>query len=403
MMHKEEKFNKVCLLVVDGFGIGEMNDTKIVRPLDVGSNTALHVIKNNPNLDFPSFRKLGLYDLLNIECNDINFINGQSELKHFGADSFYGHQEIMGTNPIKPEFKPFNYYLNEVIKILKINNIKYEIIYDNPTLILIENCFTIGDNIETDLGQAFNITADLNVLKFSEVVKIGKLIRKVIKVPRLIIFGSKETCVEKILDSVEIKQKIYIGVNAPKSGVYSKSYECIHLGYGIDYTKQCTYNLVNQGIEVSLIGKTADIITAQGAECTPGVDTEFVMSKIVEKVKKQKKGLIFANVQETDLSGHECDVEKFGKKLKIVDNYLKIIMDEILDETLLIVMADHGDDPCIGHAQHTREYVPLLIYHNNIKSKKLLDDSKTMANVGQTVYHILTGKYLEFGEVIDLY
>lgn len=397
-MHKEKLFKKVVLLVVDGFGVGEMDDVIDIRPLDIGSNTALNVIKD---LEYKTFEKLGLYDLLNLKKTSNNFIIGTSNLMHFGADSFFGHQEIMGTEPKRAEINTFSFYFNDIVNLLEKLSIKYTIINEGSKLIVVNDCFTIADNIETDKGQAFNITADLNVMSFDDVVYIAKKIRSIIKVPRLIVFGSKDTSLKRILSCIEIPEIGVIGVNAPQSGVYTDTYQCVHLGYGIDESKQCSSKLIQLGYDVSLIGKTADVIKANGAELFAEVDTLKIMKKTIEQEKVQDNGLIFVNVQETDLAGHEENLEKFQQKLKIVDEYLSKLINQLDDNTLLIVMADHGDDPCIGHAFHTREKVPIMFYHNNITEQKFLDNRDTMADVGQSVFNLITKKKLDYGKIIE--
>lgn len=391
-------YNRIILLVIDGFGVGAMADCKKVRPNDVGSNTALHVLKNNQQMNYPNLRKLGLYDLLGLEQNSFPYIIGKSNLKHFGADSYFGHQEIMGTKPVSPQISTFDKSIDNIKKVLKQHKVEYYEYGNKQKLLIVENCFTVGDNIETDPGQAFNITADLNVLDFSRVVEIAKIIREVIYVPRLIVFGSKDTSLGTILNATEEKNNT-IGVNAPKSGVYTDTYECVHIGFGVDYSKQCSQMLVNNNVSVTLIGKTADVITCEGAKFVPMVETCKVMDSIIDEMKT-KTQFIFANVQETDLAGHMQDTSKFGQKLKIADSKLSEVCKEMHADDLLIVMADHGDDPTIGHSMHTREQVPILIYSPENTEQQVIPNLSTMADIGATIFYNFTEKKLEYGNPI---
>lgn len=398
MIHKELVFNQVILLVIDGFGIGAMDDCQQVRPNDLGANTARHVLESNTNIEYPNLRKLGLYDLLECEKNDIPYIVTKAKLKHFGADSYFGHQEIMGTEPVAPLISTFSQSIEMVKQELDKHNINYYCKGNNKQLLVVEECFTIADNIETDPGQAFNITADLNILKFEQVVEIAKIVRAVIHVPRLIVFGSQDTSLDNILNAIEETEHA-IGVNAPKSGVYTDTYECVHIGFGVDFKKQCTQLLIEDNIPVTLIGKAADVITCNKAKYLPMVDTTMVMDAIIDEMNTETK-FIFANVQETDLAGHMQSTEKFTEKLKIVDRKLESVFNKMTAKDLLIVMADHGDDPTIGHPMHTREEVPILVYSPINREQLVLPKRETMADVGATIYYNFTNKKLEFGTPI---
>lgn len=391
-------YNRIVLLVIDGFGVGAMADCAQVRPADIGSNTALHVLMSNEQIDYPNLRKLGLYDLLGLEKNNIPYIVGKSNLKHFGADSYFGHQEIIGSEPAAPQISTFDKSIDDIKRALDQNQINYREHGNSRKLLIVEECFTIADNIETDPGQAFNITADLNILNFTEVVKIARIVRAVINVPRLIVFGSKDTSLNKILNAIEETTET-IGVNAPKSGVYTDTYECIHIGFGVDYTKQCAQRLSLDHVPVTLIGKAADVITCDRAKYIPMVDTTKVVDAVIEELASDGK-FIFANVQETDLAGHMQDEHKFGRKLQIVDSKLSEIFEVMRSDDLLIVMADHGDDPTIGHPMHTREKVPILIYSPVNTKQQTIPELSTMADIGATIFYNFIGENLDFGNPI---
>ncbi len=392
-------YKRIILLVIDGFGIGAMDDCEKIRPNDIGSNTALHVLSKNKEKDYSNLRKLGLYDLLGLEKNNTPHIIGKANLKHFGADSYFGHQEIMGSEPVAPRISTFENYIDKIKEEFKQQNINYYEYGENKKILVVEDCFTIGDNIETDPGQAFNVTADLNVLDFNKVVDIAKKVREVIEVPRLIVFGSKDTSLENILNAIEETSET-IGVNAPKSGVYTDTYECVHIGFGVDYTKQCAQKLSEKDVPVTLIGKAADVITCKGAKYLPMVETSKVMDTIIEEMNDKEK-FIFANVQETDLAGHMQDVKKFGEKLEIVDYKIGEILKKIKKDDLLIIMADHGDDPLIGHPMHTREQVPILIYSSRNNRQVNVGELETMADVGASIYYNYEKENLSFGNVIN--
>ncbi len=392
---------RFILIVLDGFGIGAMEDVLIDRPHDVGSNTALNVIKEC-NSEWKNLESLGLMNLLKYESKEMkkvdNCIVGKSKLIHYGADSFFGHQEIMGSMPLRVDEKPLSVFIDVIMDKLLENNIQAKLIEnDFGNVIEVENSFIIGDNIETDPGQAINITASLNDMDFSRVVEIARLVRDVVSVPRVIVFGSNETNMIKIRSSIKSLNQGYVGVDAPESGVYTNSYQCVHLGYGINVDEQVGSKLASNEIKSLYMGKVADVVYNHFGDNIPGVDTLTLMNELIKQMDNDEYGFIALNIQETDLAGHAQDSHKLNKVVNIVDEKLTIVFDKLKNDDILLIMADHGDDPTIGHPQHTREYVPLLIKTN--KSLQIdLGIRNTMADVGATIVDYLVGDELIHGE-----
>ncbi|MCW6093152.1 phosphopentomutase [Clostridium sporogenes] len=381
--------NRFIVIVLDGFGVGYMKDVKVVRPLDVGANTCKHILEKNPQFKLPNLEKLGLMNALGEEIGILKFQEnatfGKAELAHFGADTFMGHQEIMGTLPKLPIKEGFITVINKVYEELKNRGYKVQIKEGKEGKFLIVNdALTIADNIEADLGQAYNITAALDIMPFEDVLTVGKIVREYSRVSRVITFGGEDITLENILNAVEEKGNGFIGINAPKSGVYNKGYQCIHLGYGINAEVQIPTILGKKGIDVTLLGKVADIVSNEYGKSISCVDTEEVLKLTIKEMKSMDKGFICTNVQETDLCGHRENVEEYFKKLSIADKYLGEIMKELEEDDILLVMADHGNDPTIGHSRHTREMVPLLVHGPKVK-KVSLGIRNTLSDVGATV------------------
>ncbi len=381
---------RFLIIVLDGFGIGCMKDVKEVRPEDIGANTCKHILqakKGGPKLN--SLERLGLINALGEEIGGMKFSEnctfGRGELMHFGADTFYGHQEIMGTKPKNPIKEPFYKAADRIYEALKKEGYQVSYVHGSKGKYLkVMDALTIADNIEADPGQAYNITSALDLISFEEVLKIGRIARKHSYVSRVITFGGEGITLEDILMAQEEKENGFIGINAPKSGVYNKGYRVIHLGYGIDESVQVPTIMGKEGKEVVLIGKVADIVANDYGKSITGVDTEEVLKVTIEELRNMQEGFICTNVQETDLSGHSEDVDRYFEKLLIADRYIGDIMKEIHGEDILLVMADHGNDPTIGHSHHTREMVPLLIYGEKIK-KIDLGIRATLSDVGATV------------------
>lgn len=379
---------RFVLLILDGFGIGAMADTPKVRPQDKDANTCKHIFKCTKNLKLPNLQRLGLMNALGEETQDmkksLNAIYGISNLKHFGADTYLGHQEIMGSDPKMPLIQPFSSCIDEVYNELKINGYDVKYIGDDLKFLLVNNSVTIADNIEADPGLIYNVTASFDLIDFDKVLEIGRIVRSVTKVSRIIAFGGKDVSLNDILNAVEVKEEKYIGINAPKSGVYREGYLVRHLGFGIDSTVQVPTILGKSGINVVLLGKVADIVENAYGKSISCVDTNKVLELTINEMRDMESGFIATNVQETDLAGHSQDTLKYAEKLQIADYYIGQIMNYIKDDDVLLVMADHGNDPTIGSSHHTREKVPILIYGNNIKNG-YIGERNTLSDVGATI------------------
>jgi len=378
---------RFIVIVLDGFGIGAMDDVRVSRPQDLDANTCRHIIERVKGIKLYNLERLGLMNALGEEIGNMKKSKrasyGVVGLAHHGADTFYGHQEIMGTKPERPLAKPFQQCIDTVHDTLRKNG--YDVQYKGESLkfLLINGCVTVADNIEADPGHAYNVTTSLDLMDINDLVKIGKTVRNIVDVPRVIAFGGKNVKVEEILNAVEIKNDKYIGINAPKCGVYRDGYYVLHLGYGVDPNVQIPSILGTAGIRTTLIGKVADIVENKYGKSIPCVDTEKVMLYTLEEMQCNDPGLIVSNIQETDLAGHAQDVFKYAEKLETADYYIGEIMSNMNGDDILVVMADHGNDPVIGHNRHTREKAPLLTYGSNIK-QVFLGYRNTLSDVGAT-------------------
>ena len=393
---------RFVVIVLDGFGVGAMADAIKVRPEDVGANTCKHIMEKRPDLYLPNLEKLGLMNALGEEIGLMKFSKhanfGKGELMHFGADTFYGHQEIMGTFPRMPKKAPFRDSIDQVEKALKDKGYRVERVeQEGSEMLLVNDAVTVADNIETDPGQAYNVTSALDKIDFKKVVDIGKTVRKEVEVSRVITFGGENVTKQDILDAIEVNDNGYIGVNAPQSGVYDKGYQCVHLGYGIDPEVQAPTILGRAGKKVVLIGKVQDIVFNDYGKSIPGVDTAYVLQQTLSELDQLDQGFICTNVQETDLSGHGENVDRYAEKLQVADEYLGDIMKRIHGDDILIVMADHGNDPTSGDSKHTREMVPMLIYKEGLADARI-GIRKSLSDIGATVLDYFQEKKPENGE-----
>jgi phosphopentomutase len=394
--------SKFIVLVLDGFGVGYMDDVLEVRARDYGSNTALHILDKVPNSKWSNLEKLGLMNILNIETEVMkkveNCVIGKSKLQHHGGDTFLGHQEIMGTKTEKPLNKPFSYYIDEVENKLKEKGYTVERKGENVKFLWVNDKVAIGDNLETDLGQVYNVTTTFKETTFEEELEIAQVVRDIVKVERVIVFGGTMATKESILGAAREKEGKYMGIDAPLSLVYEEGYMVRHMGYGVDPNTQVPTILANNGIDVTLIGKVADIVyNAKGKSFINLVDTKTILELTLKEMDNMKKGFMCINVQETDLSGHAQNSERYSKILTIADEYIGKILEKLGDEDILVITADHGNDPTIGHSQHTRENVPLLIYNKKLNNRYInVGLRNTMSDTAATVL-----KYFGINEKLE--
>lgn len=380
---------RFVVIVLDGFGIGAMNDAAKERPGDEKANTLRSILSDYPDMKLANLEQLGLMNAFGAESNDMKYCEsanfGKSELMHFGADTFMGHQEIMGTLPKRPTMHPFQEKVDEVYQHLKENGHKVEfVVRGNLRYIVCDDYVTVADNLEADLGMCYNVTAPLDYISFEKEYEIAKLVREVVTVGRVIVFGGTGNTMEDLYRAEEIKEGKFIGIASAKSKSYEHGYQCLHLGYGVDENVQAPTILGKAGIPVTLIGKVADIVTNKMGVSISCVPTDECMQLTIKAVKENEQGFICTNVQETDLAGHSQSSMQYRKILEKADRGLGELLPLLTEEDILVVMADHGNDPDIGHSKHTRECVPLLVYKKGIQGRHL-GIRKTLSDVGASV------------------
>lgn len=380
---------RAILLILDSLGVGAMDDIFPSRRQDRGANTFCHILDRAKEIRIPQLEWLGInrilrHPRLKPAAGEPRAGFGTLRLQHDGADSYAGHQEIMGTAPRKPRREPFAKNMETVRAALAQRG--YQVEVPDPALpyLLVNDLVVIADNIETDYGQIYNVTAPLDRISFDEVLRIGEIVRSAVKVSRVIALGGKGVSPERIRESVERRSDGLVGVNSPKSGVYGRGYQVRHMGYGVNPKTQVSSILVESGKEVCLIGKMQDVITCEGARRIPAVETDRVMRSVIEAMDWVEEGLIAATVQETDLAGHAQDVDRYAQKIMEVDKALSVILKGMSEEDLLMISADHGNDPTIGHSGHTREKTFLLAYGKSLRGGDV-GERDTLSDIAATV------------------
>ncbi|MNZ81779.1 Phosphopentomutase [compost metagenome] len=306
-----------------------------------------------------------------------------------------GHQEIMGTLPLPPVRMPFSTRLEKVEQALKNEGFKverYPAHNSELRLLWANDAVSIGDNLEADLGQVFNVCGNLSAISFEQVEKIGRVVRSCVEVGRVIAYGGLLESSEQILAAVEVKDNRFIGINSPKAGVYRNGFQVIHLGYGVDASVQVPQQLYQQGILTVLVGKVADIVeNPQGRNYQQLVDSQTILDITLDELQRPGPAFICTNIQETDLAGHAQDAERYAERLQLVDASLAKLISAMDGSDCLVVMADHGNDPTVGHSKHTREQVPLLIFRPG-QAACSLGIRTTLSDVGATVCEFFNAK-----------
>ncbi|MGC5617413.1 phosphopentomutase [Georgenia sp. Z1491] len=368
----------VTILVVDGLGIGAMPDAGELRPGDVEADTIGHVAgwslrERGRPLDVPHLAALGLAALRpdlgeTVEAGTGDGPTGlpaslramayRVALGYPGADTFAGHQTMMGADMSHVVLCPLADRIDAVAAALWSAGHRVERL-DGQALLIVDGAALVHDNLEADPGLNWNVSCRLDDLPFEEIVAITRVVRGVAPVARVIAVGGRSD--GPLEEFVRDGDFGVVGMDTPASGFYRNGgLEVLHLGAPIDHSSQLPQVAAAHAKQVTLIGKAADILECDlPVERRPGVDTADVLRWTLEA--QGHADLVVANVQQTDLAGHQQDVGRYADLLEQVDRALVELTAGLSGEDLLVVTGDHGNDPTIGHGYHTREYVPALV------------------------------------------
>lgn len=351
-------FNRIHLVVLDSVGIGEAKDAEEFG--DIGAHTLKHALQSK-DLKLPNLEKLGLGcidNLPNINCVDKSkaFYTKMSEISR-GKDTMTGHWEIAGLN-IKTPFKTYpNGFPEELIRQIEdktnrkvVCNLPYsgtDVIDDYGE----EHMESGNIIVYTSADPVLQIAAHEDIIPVNELYDICEIVREI-------------TLAEEFLVGRVIARP-FIG---EAKGKFTRT-ENRH-DYALSPFEPTVLDALKENdYTVYAVGKINDIFNGQGI--TDMVRTKNNMDgvdKLLDVMDKDFKGLSFTNLVDFDaVYGHRRDSEGYADALKEFDDRLPEILDK-LDDDLLIITADHGNDPTFKGTDHTREYVPLLI-----TSKKDLD------------------------------
>ena len=383
--------NRAIIIVLDGFGVGELPDANVYG--DCGSNT-LEGIYNNTSLKLQNMRKLGLYNIDGLKINEkidkTTGCYGRLAEKACGKNSPVGHWEMSGY--IKnPGFTTYpNAFPEEMIEEFKQKTGLKGILCNevgSGTEILKrfgeEHIKTGYPIIYTSADSVFQIAAHEDIIPVERLYEICKIAREML---------SKEE-----YDIGTVIARPFVGNKADNfTRTYNrKDFESPEFG------KTMLDVLYENNEEVVAIGKIEDLFSGRGI--SRAIHTEGNadgIEKTIEEIKNSKNAkLIFTNLVDFDmLYGHRNNVEGYSKALEYFDNKLPEIIEAMNAEDLLIITADHGNDPSTPSTDHDREYIPILVYGKNIKHGINLGIRDTYADISATVLDIFDYPILKYGK-----
>ncbi len=382
--------NRVIIMVLDGFGIGEAPDAK--KYGDEGSNT-LAGIYNNASLNIPNMQKLGLYNIDGVDVGEKTKKTigayGRAQEQADGKNSPVGHWEMSGYTK-HPGFTTYpnafpKKLVDEFIEKTGVKGILCNEVGSGTEILKRfgeEHIRTGYPIIYTSADSVFQIAAHEDVIPVEKLYEICNITRKILDNPEYNI-GT-------------VIARPFIGDKAENfTRTYNrKDYESSTFG------RTMLDVIYENNKDVIAIGKIEDLFS--GRSITKAIHTSGNtdgIEKTINEIEQDTEGLIFTNLVDTDmLYGHRNDIQGYARALEYFDSKLPEIMNKLKDTDMLIVTADHGNDPSTPSTDHSREYIPILIYGKHIKENVNLGTRRTFADISATILDILNMQRLENGE-----
>jgi phosphopentomutase len=373
------EYKRVFAIVLDSLGIGAMPDSR--RFGDVGVDTFGHILERMGTLDIPNLQKLGF---LNLHCGG-GMSGAERPLGRYmrmaeasnAKDTMAGHWEMMG---IKTE-SPFHTFTGtgfppELIAELEKRCGKRVIGNKSAsgTAILEE---LAEEEIET--GAMIVYTSADSVLQIcgnEETFDLQNLYR-CCEIAREITLSREEWRVGRVI------ARPYVG---KKKGEFKRTSN--RHDYALKPTGPTALNAMKDaGLDVIGVGKINDIFCGEGITETYHSDSSVHgMEQTIELCGKDFHGLCFTNLVDFDaLWGHRRNVEGYGREIEKFDRNLGVLLERLQEDDLLILTADHGNDPAYTGTDHTREYVPFLAYSKKMAEGGPLPEADSFAVIGATI------------------
>ncbi len=387
---RDNMINRVIWIVLDSVGMGELPDAD--RFGDVGSNTIGNVSAKVGGLKVPNMVKLGLGNIegmKNIDrCESPKGVYARLAEISNGKDTTIGHWEMIGIYSPKAFPTYPNGFPKEVID---------EFVKRTGVPGVLGNCTASGTEIIARLGDehvktkcpiVYTSADSVFQIACHEAVYSPEELWKMCKTAREMLTG--EHALARVI------ARPFVG----ESGNYTRTANRRDFSWLPD-NDNLLVRMKEAGLDVIGVGKIEDIFAGVGiTEAVHTKDNMDGMDKTLEYMDRHNRGLIFTNLVEFDSKwGHRNDYKGYAQGLEEFDVRLKEVLDKMRDDDLLVITADHGCDPTMTQStDHSREYVPMLMYGRQLKEGTDLKTGKTYANIGQTVADIFDLKPLAIGE-----
>ena len=387
------KFKRVFLIVCDSMGIGHAKDASVYH--DENANTIGHICKEKGGLAVPNMEKLGLGNLGDFKGikkvdNPLGYALRLNEVSS-GKDTMTGHWEMMGLKTTQP-FITFTEtgFPDEFIQLFEektgrkcVGNIAC-----SGTEILDmygEHQIRTGDWIVyTSADSVFQIAANEEIISLEELYKACEIAREIAmddrwKVGRVI-------------------ARPYIGHKKGEFTRTSNRHDYALAPFDktvLDVMKMNHYDVIG-------VGKIPDIFVDQGiTKKIHTVNNEDGMNQTVALADDNFQGLVFTNLVDFDAKyGHRRNAIGYGEAIEEFDKQLTELMKKLNEEDILMITADHGNDPTFRGSDHTREQVPLLIYSPSFHDSKILEEQSTFGVIGATISDNFKIEYNGIGKSI---
>jgi phosphopentomutase len=362
-------------MVLDSAGIGEMPDAADWG--DAGADTLGNILKSR-TLQLPNLQNLGLGNIRALE--NLSPISaptgsfGKCTLRSNGKDTTTGHWEMAGiilkeAFPTYPNGFPPR-IIDEFISRANVPGILGNVPASGTEIIKElgeEHVRTGMPIVYTSADSVFQIAAHEGVIPIDRLYEICEIARNIL---------DGEDKVGRVI------ARPFLGSNSSNF----KRTENRH-DYAVPPPNNLLPLLKDNGLDVVCVGKIASIYDSVGVtQDLTAKNNDQTVEQTINALNNDTKGLIFSNMVDFDmLYGHRRDTEGYAKALEEFDTQLPSIFDAMRDDDLLILTADHGNDPTFPGSDHTREYVPLLVYSGSAKPGIDLGTRGSLADIGQTI------------------
>lgn len=388
------KFKRVFLIVIDSLGVGADKDAKDFN--DEGANTLKSVLDAKDHVEIKNLVSLGLG---NLSSNSKYFnqnpkgLYGKMQEESNGKDTMTGHWEFMGIKTTTPfvTFTETGFPQELLDELSKRTNYP-----------IIGNYAASGTTIINDLFQEHKDKKALIVYTSADSVLQIAAHEDIIPLEKLY-----EAC--EIAREITMKKEWLVGriIARPFIGDANNLQRTSNRhDYALSPSEDTVLDyLKNASLETISVGKIYDIFNGKGlSESNRSISNEDGMEQTINFAKNRDfKGLCFVNLVDFDANyGHRRDALGYAQALERFDEQLKELMDSLKDDDLLLLVADHGNDPNFKGSDHTREYVPFIAYYNKLEAGKDLKIIESFGSVGATIANNFDVKLPKIGKVIEL-